>query len=80
MARRVNLQSEFTKFEGAIKEGGAKVTFKGEKAANYGGVSGLLRLYTITNSPGTAKANDLTMRVWFGNGAKNFYSFPAHRR
>ena len=66
----VNLQTEFKNFEGAVKEGGSTLTLKGEKPANYGGVSGILRQYAITN-----KSGDLSMRVWFGNGAKNFYSF-----
>ena len=66
----VNLNSEFKSFESAVKDSGAALSMQSEQAANYGGVSGLMRQYTIKNKTGT-----LIMRVWFGNGAKNFYSF-----
>jgi len=68
--KTVDLKNEFSSFEKAVKESGSALTFKGEKPANYGGVSGLLRQYVITS-----KNDTLIMRVWFGNGAKNFYSF-----
>jgi len=68
--KTVDLKNEFSSFEKAVKESGSALTFKGEKPANYGGVSGLLRQYVITS-----KNDTLVMRVWFGNGAKNFYSF-----
>ncbi|AZI42650.1 hypothetical protein EHF33_07715 [Deinococcus psychrotolerans] len=68
--KKVDLKSEFSSFEKAVEGSGSALTFKGEKPANYGGVSGLMRQYVITSKEGT-----LVMRVWFGNGAKNFYSF-----
>ncbi|AWN24462.1 hypothetical protein DKM44_04180 [Deinococcus irradiatisoli] len=66
----IDLKNEFKSFEAAVKESGSTMTLQSEKAANYGGVSGLMRQYSIKNKTGT-----LAMRVWFGNGAKNFYSF-----
>ncbi|WP_161880396.1 hypothetical protein [Deinococcus alpinitundrae] len=68
--KTIDLKTEFSSFEKAVKESGSALTFKGEKPANYGGVSGLMRQYVITS-----KNDTLVMRVWFGNGAKNFYSF-----
>ncbi|UWX65256.1 hypothetical protein [Deinococcus rubellus] len=68
--KKIDLKTEFGSFEKAVKESGSALTFKGEKPANYGGVSGLMRQYVITS-----KSDILVMRVWFGNGAKNFYSF-----
>ncbi len=68
--KAVNLADEFKSFEAAVKESGSTMTLQSEKAANYGGVSGTMRQYSIKNKTGA-----LVMRVWFGNGAKNFYSF-----
>lgn len=68
--KAVALNNEFVSFEKAIKESGAALTFKGEEVVKYGGVSGVLRQYVIKS-----KTDTLVMRIWFGNGAKNFYSF-----
>lgn len=66
----VNLNSEFQKFEAGIKASGASTRQLSSRAARYGGVGGTEREYTLTHPGG-----QLRMRVWYGNGAKNLYSF-----
>ena len=66
----LNLNTEFKNFEATVRETGATIKLQSQQAARYGGVAGLVRVYAITAKPG-----NLTMRVWFGNGARNFYSF-----
>ena len=68
--RAVNLNTEFKNFEVTVRETGATIKLQGQQPARYGGVAGLSRVYAIT-----AKSGKLMMRVWFGNGARNFYSF-----
>ncbi|PNY82158.1 hypothetical protein [Deinococcus koreensis] len=66
----VNLNTEFQKFEAGIKASGATTRQLSSRAARYGGVSGTEREYTLSHPGG-----QLRMRVWYGNGAKNLYSF-----
>ncbi|PTA69673.1 hypothetical protein [Deinococcus arcticus] len=62
--------SEFQKFEAGIKGTGATPKQTSSRTVNYGGVSGVERQYAVTHPKG-----QLTMRVWYGVGAKNLYSF-----
>ncbi|GHF49351.1 hypothetical protein HNQ07_002517 [Deinococcus metalli] len=66
----VNLNSEFKKFEAGVTSSGVTLKQQSSAAATYGGVSGIERQYTLTHPRG-----QLRMRVWYGNGAKNLYSF-----
>lgn len=66
----VNLNSEFQKFEAGIKASGASTKQLSSRSVRYGGVSGAEREYTLSHPGG-----QLRMRVWYGNGAKNLYSF-----
>ncbi|SMB91746.1 hypothetical protein [Deinococcus hopiensis] len=61
---------EFAGFEAGVKQTGGKLSMLGTKSVSYGGVRGIERQYTLTHSKGK-----LRLRVWFGNGAKNLYSF-----
>ncbi|WP_221090401.1 hypothetical protein [Deinococcus aquaedulcis] len=61
---------EFQKFEAGIKGTGATPKQTSSRAVSYGGVSGVERQYAVTHPKG-----QLTMRVWYGVGAKNLYSF-----
>ncbi|MVN87218.1 hypothetical protein GO986_10595 [Deinococcus sp. HMF7620] len=61
---------EFQKFEAGIKGTGATPKQVSSRVIGYGGVSGLERQYTVTHPQG-----QLSMRVWYGVGAKNLYSF-----
>jgi hypothetical protein len=69
--KAVNLNTEFQNFEATVRETGAAIKLQAQTPARYGGVAGLVRTYAITG----AKRGNLNMRVWFGNGARNFYSF-----
>ena len=66
----VNLNSEFQKFEAGIRASGASTKQLSSRATRYGGVAGTEREYTLSHPGG-----QLRMRVWYGNGAKNLYSF-----
>ncbi|WP_019009682.1 hypothetical protein [Deinococcus aquatilis] len=68
--RAVNLATEYQNFESGIKTTGATIKLLSSKAASYGGVSGQEREYALT-----IKEGQLRLRVWYGNGAKNIYSF-----
>lgn len=70
----VVLVNEFAAFEGSVRGGGGTLVRTAERPANYGGVAGLQRDYTLTQKLDN-RAVALKMRVWFGNGARNFYSF-----
>lgn len=65
-----NVTQELAGFEQGLKSTGVTLRTLGSRAASYGGVSGTEREYQV------AKGKDvLRMRVWFGNGARNLYSF-----
>lgn len=66
----VNLAQEFQKFETGMKGGGMSVKQTASRQVKYGGVSGMEREYLLTHPKGKVQ-----MRVWYGNGAKNLYSF-----
>lgn len=68
--RAVNVTQEFGGFEQGLKSTGVTLKTLTSRAASYGGVSGTEREYQIAKGKDT-----LRMRVWFGNGAKNLYSF-----
>lgn len=68
--RSVDLHGEFDNFEAALKAAGVSVQKQSEAELNCGGVAGIVRQYTLTS-----KAGKLNMKVWFGNGSRNFYSF-----
>ncbi|WP_293913372.1 hypothetical protein [Deinococcus sp.] len=67
----LNLDTEFRNFEATVREAGASLKLQSQRPARYGGVAGTERVYAITG----AKPGALNMRVWFGNGVRNFYSF-----
>ncbi|MFC3833286.1 MULTISPECIES: hypothetical protein [Deinococcus] len=66
----IDLNSEFKKFESGVATGGVTLKQQSSKVAAYGGVRGQERQYVLTHPGG-----QLRMRVWYGNGAKNLYSF-----
>ncbi|QLG11944.1 hypothetical protein HLB42_15000 [Deinococcus sp. D7000] len=66
----VDLNTEFSKFESGLKSSGVTIKQLSSKAARYGGVGGSEREYSVTHPQG-----QLRIRVWYGNGAKNLYSF-----
>jgi hypothetical protein len=64
------LKQEFRNFEAGVAQTGGKLKlFRGRNVA-YGGVRGIEREYLLTHQGGT-----LRIRIWFGNGSKNLYSF-----
>ncbi|GAA0500775.1 hypothetical protein [Deinococcus depolymerans] len=62
--------TEFQKFEQGVRSTGASLKQTASRTVRYGGVNGLEREYTLTHPKGK-----LNMRVWYGIGAKNLYSF-----
>ena len=68
--KNVDLGTEFRNFEAGVKGSGGRLRLIGGKNSTYGGVRGAERVYALKHSGG-----ELRMRVWFGNGAKNLYSF-----
>ncbi|ADV67086.1 hypothetical protein [Deinococcus maricopensis] len=68
--KTVNLPVELAAFEKSVQADGTKLSRLTEKSVAYGGVSGIERTYNMT-----IKGQAYKMRLWFGNGAKNFYSF-----
>ncbi|WP_189067419.1 hypothetical protein [Deinococcus radiotolerans] len=63
-------EGEFKKFEAGIKGTGATVKQTASRTMKIGALSGVERSYTLTHPKGQLK-----MRVWYGVGAKNLYSF-----
>ena len=63
-------EGEFKKFEAGIKGTGAAVKQTASRTLKVGALSGVERSYTLTHPKGQLK-----MRVWYGVGAKNLYSF-----
>ncbi|MEW6422811.1 MAG: hypothetical protein AB1511_13985 [Deinococcota bacterium] len=68
--RVADLNRELADFETGVKQTGGTLKRLSSKAARYGGVSGIEREYALNHSKG-----QLRLRIWFGNGAKNLYSF-----
>ncbi|MPY65270.1 hypothetical protein F8S09_00985 [Deinococcus sp. SDU3-2] len=68
--KNADLGTEFRNFEAGVKGSGGSLRLIGGKNSTYGGVRGAERVYALGHSGG-----ELRMRVWFGNGAKNLYSF-----
>ena len=68
--KQVDIPTELAAFEKSVQADGTRVKRLSEKRAAYGGVSGVERLYDMN-----IKGKTYKMRLWFGNGAKNFYSF-----
>ena len=66
----VDLNTEFKKFEAGVAASGVTLKQQSSTAVKYGGVGGIERQYVLTHPRG-----QLRMRVWYGNGAKNLYSF-----
>lgn len=62
--------SEFQKFEQGVKSTGATIKQTSSRTVGYGGVQGVERNYSLTHPKGK-----LSMRVWYGIGARNLYSF-----
>lgn len=65
-----NPAQEFTGFEAGVKQTGGKLTRLSTRNVSYGGVSGTERVYDLKHPRAT-----LRLRIWFGNGARNLYSF-----
>lgn len=65
-----NPAQEFVGFEAGVKQTGGKLTRLSSKNVSYGGVSGTERVYDLKH-PKAA----LRLRIWFGSGARNLYSF-----
>ncbi|WP_034356530.1 hypothetical protein [Deinococcus phoenicis] len=68
--KAADVNQEFQGFEAGVKQTGGTLQQLSSKAARYGGVSGVEREYSLTHPKGK-----LRLRIWFGNGAKNLYSF-----
>ena len=68
--RAVNVAQELGGFEQGLKSTGVTLRTLTSRAASYGGVGGTEREYQLSRGKDV-----LRMRVWFGNGAKNLYSF-----
>ncbi|WP_309569864.1 hypothetical protein, partial [Deinococcus sp.] len=65
-----DLNTEFRKFEAGVASSGVTLRRQSSVTAKYGGVGGVERQYVLTHPKG-----QLRMRVWYGSGAKNLYSF-----
>ncbi|GAA5532751.1 hypothetical protein E5F05_14710 [Deinococcus metallilatus] len=65
-----DVNQEFAGFEAGVKQTGGTLKQLSSKPARYGGVGGIEREYALTHPKGK-----LRLRIWFGNGAKNLYSF-----
>lgn len=68
--RTTTVAQEFAGFEAGVKQTGGKLSMLGGKNVSVGGVPGTERQYTLTHAKGS-----LRLRIWFGMGAKNLYSF-----
>lgn len=66
----MDLNAEFGKFVAGLRSSGVTVKQLSNVQAKYGGVSGIERQYNVTHPQG-----QLNLRVWYGNGSKNLYSF-----
>ncbi|MDV6374667.1 hypothetical protein [Deinococcus arenicola] len=65
-----DLNAEFGKFVEALRSSGVTVKQLSNAKATYGGIGGIERQYSVTHPKG-----QLNVRVWYGNDAKNLYSF-----
>ncbi|GBF05451.1 hypothetical protein DAERI_040211 [Deinococcus aerius] len=68
--KNTELKQEFRNFEAGVQQSGAKLKLYRGRNVSYGGVRGVEREYGLSHPKG-----NLRLRVWFGNGAKNLYSF-----
>ncbi|WP_216318045.1 hypothetical protein [Deinococcus aestuarii] len=68
--RTPELKQEFRNFEAGVTQTGGKVKLFRGRNVTYGGVKGVEREYLITGGQTAVR-----VRIWFGNGAKNLYSF-----
>lgn len=68
--RNPELKQEFRNFEAGVGQTGGKLKLYRGQNVTYGGVKGVEREYGLTHPKG-----NLRLRIWFGNGAKNIYSF-----
>ncbi|MDL2345866.1 hypothetical protein QOL99_17185 [Deinococcus sp. MIMF12] len=68
--KAADISTEFRNFEAGVKGSGGTLRLIGGKNSAYGGVRGSERVYSLRHSGG-----ELRMRVWFGSGAQNLYSF-----
>lgn len=68
--KAADIGTEFRNFEAGVGGSGGTLRLIGGKNSSYGGVRGSERVYALKHSGG-----ELRIRVWFGNGAKNLYSF-----
>ncbi|BDP41888.1 hypothetical protein DAETH_18570 [Deinococcus aetherius] len=64
------LKQEFRNFEAGVAQTGGKLKLFRGRNVTYGGVKGVEREYLITGAQTSVR-----VRIWFGNGAKNLYSF-----
>ncbi|WP_019585197.1 hypothetical protein [Deinococcus apachensis] len=64
------LKQEFRNFEAGVAQTGGKLKLYRGRNVSYGGVRGVEREYGLSHPKG-----HLRLRVWFGNGSKNLYSF-----
>lgn len=64
------LKQEFRNFEAGVTQTGGKLKLFRGRNVTYGGVRGVEREYLITGGRTVVR-----VRIWFGNGAKNLYSF-----
>lgn len=67
---KVNLTTEADNYETDLKASNLTVKRLSSKDATYGGVKGLEREYQLTGGN-----TDVRLRVWFGDNAKNLFSF-----
>lgn len=68
--KAADLKTEFQNFEAGVKGSGGTLRLIAGKNSAYGGVRGVERMYALKHAQG-----ELRVKVWFGNGAKNLYSF-----
>lgn len=64
------LKQEFRNFEAGVGQTGGKLKYYRGRNVSYGGVRGVEREYGLSHPKG-----NLRLRIWFGNGSKNLYSF-----
>ena len=67
---KVNLSTEADNYEADLKSTKLTVKRLSSKDATYGGIKGLEREYQLSGG-----GSDVRLRVWFGDTAKNLFSF-----
>ncbi len=66
----LDLANELNGFEEGVRSTGVTVRRQSSYPASYGGLRGMERELMLTQ-----KGKNIKMRVWFGQGSKNVYSF-----